>query len=184
VGQSVRVSEGVDRTRQWRSLVSAFRTAVPEIDAWWTGSDGAIEDASPTEAWFALCFRLQGGDYAPTPDYLDVWKRVLAFIEVVEEALDIVDGREGPKSEDAITLYAFANAGILCEVGWNRSGLATLLPFMGPRTASAARHEAVHHDRIHRNWAGLDVDWSTAGSSFHPLDIRPNDIIRPDLGRP
>src|SRR5689334_17920596 len=106
----MRVSNRIDGTQRWRRLVTAFRTAVPEIDAWWTGVDGAIEDASPAEAWFALQFRLQDDDYAPRPEYLDVWKRVLAFIEVVEEALDIVERREGPKSKDAIALGAFANA--------------------------------------------------------------------------
>ena len=178
-----RVNDEVDRAEaeRWRSLVSVFRTHVPELETWWNDWDGDIERATPGTVWNVLCLRLLDSDAAPRIEHLEVWVRVLSLIEVVEEAIEIVGRIEGERSDDATVLYAFANAGILCNVGWNRDGLSSLLRFMGPRTAVAARHDIAYHGRVEREWGGHDVDWSSATSDFRSLPITPNDMMPLDL---
>ena len=167
-----------EEAERWQGLVSTFRVYVPDLDAWLAEDEAPV--VSPGTVWNTLTLRLFERDRTPNAELLDVWVTVLALLEVVEEALDLVSAHD-PSADDATLLYSFADAGILCEIGWNQAGAAALLPYMGSRTARALRADLAYHDRIQREWGGHDLDWRIAGTLFRPLRLQPADLLPADF---
>jgi hypothetical protein len=159
--------------RRWDGLVRLFRAHVPELDRWLNDEPGPVLTLSDLK--FVLTSHLMDDYYAPRSEQAATWAKVFSVLEVVEEAFDIAF--RDPSRTDAGELDAFANAGLLCEVGWNRAGVEELLPYMGPRTAFAMREDLQYHNRVAEDWNEMDVDWSKAGTRFERLDVRPELVL-------
>jgi hypothetical protein len=150
-----------------------FRAHVPELDGW-LRSD-AVPVLTLSDLKSTLTSHLLDDYYAPRSGQAATWARVFSVLEVVEEAFALAF--RDPLRSDAGELDVFANAGLLCEVGQNRDGVQELLPYMGPLTAYAMREDLLYHDRVAEDWNGVDVDWSTAGTRFERLDVRPELVL-------
>jgi hypothetical protein len=164
---------GDDELRRWDGLVRLFRAHVPELDRWLNNEREPILSLSDLK--FVLTAHLMDDYYAPRSGQAATWAKVFSVLEVVEEAFAVASS--DPSRAAAGQLDVFANAGLLCEVGWNRAGVDELLPCMGPLTASALREDLQFHDRVAQDWKGVDVDWSRAGTRFERLDVSPEQIL-------
>ncbi len=171
--------EGQDEQR-WQRLVSAFLLELPELSGFLARPE--IDRAvTPGDVWTTISLELLSDDYAPLGTESDLWARLLGLLEVVEELRDLLEQTVPHSEEDVLTLDAFANTGLLCDITRNRAGLERLLPWMGPRTVQAARGEVAVHDRVHREWGGRDVSWESAGTAcrftdFDPVSLRPEPV--------
>ena len=171
--------EEVLEARRWRPFMDALFALLPEVWAWlveFFESDDP-SNFTPGAAWCEITSELLGADSYPRRLDEDLWPRVLGFLEVVEEAVELLKAQGQQTEEDVTTLGAFATAGIVYDVTRNASGLQQLLPWMGPRTVSSARAEVEVHDRPRTASRGQEVDWSVASTKFSPVSIEPGALL-------
>jgi hypothetical protein len=170
-------SEEEEEARRWQKLVDAFLDHLPEVRSalerfsylvdYEEGRRWGPGDLAPQVSTDLLDF-----DCYPVGLETDVWRRLLAFLEIVEELRELLERDVGEGHPDAVTVNAFADAGILCSVTSNRDGLQVLLPLMGPKTVESAKAEVTMHRRD-------EPDWSLAGSEFEPLSTLSAEELRP-----
>jgi hypothetical protein len=175
---------------RWQRLVGEGLRLLPEVKAWlqeWDEDEPELAAKSDLARWgpgnvgieiTSKMLHLDG-----FPRYLDgdLWPRVLAFVELVEDLLALLEAERDEDDEDLTTLGSFADAEIICGFTRNRGGLVRLLPWIGPRTAAAARREIEVHSQS-RRFGVENVDWSSASSDYSPLQLVPAEL-RP-LDRP
>ena len=130
--------------------MSTFLTELPEL-AGVLGRRELQAPVTPGDVWTTISLELLSEDGTPLDSESDLWPRLLRLLEVVEELRDLLEQTDTHSEEDVLTLDAFANAGLLCDITRSRVGLERLLPWMGPRTVEAARGEVEVHDRVHKN---------------------------------
>ncbi|MGQ0803804.1 MAG: hypothetical protein ACT4PI_08075 [Actinomycetota bacterium] len=173
-------AEEREEARRWRGFVDAFFAHVPEVRA-------SLEETRDPESTIPFrpadisiqvtCDLLDDADYPRGLDP-DVWPRILAFLEVAQELVALLEAELAPDHEDVMTVAVFGECGIVCDVTGSVVGLRELLPWMGPRTVAAARREVEYHKNS-RGWATEEVDWSGASSRFVPLITLRLEQLRP-----
>src|SRR5437660_1492270 len=122
-------SEEEGAVRRWKPLVDAFFDHVPEVRSAlerWDYEEG--RRWGPGYLSSEVATELLDRDDYPVGLGTDVWRRLLAFLEVVEGLWELMARDVSERHPDAVTVDAFANAGILCDVTRNREGLQALLP--------------------------------------------------------
>jgi hypothetical protein len=128
-----RGGDGQAEARRWHRFVSAFLTELPELAG--LLADREVEPPlTPGDLWTTISLELLADDYAPLRTETHVWTRLLRLLEVVEELRDLLEQATPESEDDILTLDAFVNAGLLCDITRNRAGLEQLLPWMGPLT--------------------------------------------------